>query len=111
MKPENLFKLRRIEATLRSTGKAAAIYRADDIATVIVEETGEAGLSAEELAAIRAGKPIDAIKMVRNRKATPGGALFGLKEAKEFVEDAGQKLGLFDPNPPPGGPRWKVPKR
>ncbi len=105
MKPESILKLKRIENTLRAAGKPAAAYLADDIAQLLADETGEEGLTAEELAYIHSGNPIGAIKKVRARKSV-GGVLFGLREAKDFVEAAGQKLGLYCPNAPADLSRW-----
>lgn len=107
MKIENLTRLRRIERTLRDTGKPVAIYLADDLAEVVMNETGTEGLTTEELAAIRSGSPILAIKMVRARKSA-GSTLFGLKEAKDFVEAAAEKMGYYRPGTglPFGKNRW-----
>lgn len=106
-RPEDLLKLRRVEGTLRATGAVAAAHLADDIHLLIDAETGSdsAGLAPEELLAIKVGRPIDAIKMVRARKGV-GSALFGLKEAKDFVEAAGEKLGYFRREAPNFGNRW-----
>jgi ribosomal protein L7/L12 len=100
MKPETIYRLRRIEQTLRTTGTPMSTYLADDISTIISDEGGSP-LTAVEIENIRAGRPIETIKMVRGRKN------IGLKDAKDLVEAEAEKLGLFNPNAAPGTPRWK----
>lgn len=106
MTPDHIQKIRRVEQTLRAAGTPMAKHLADDLAEVLIGEMGSEGLAAEELAAIKAGRPIDAIKMVLERKKAINYS-FGLKKAKDFVEQAAQRLGFFNPNVPAGSPRWK----
>ncbi len=105
MKAENFDRLRRIQDTLRATGKPMAKYLADDIAEVLRDEGGD-GLTSAEATMLARGDFVGAIKSVRNRKTTASGAMFGLVEAKAFVESAGERMGFYDPNPPAGKGHW-----
>jgi ribosomal protein L7/L12 len=81
MKPVTLDKLRSIHKLL---GEVIA-YESD-------ETNPSTGLTAEETDLMETGSVIYAIKAVRNRLG------IGLKEAKEVVERAGDKMGLRVPD-------------
>lgn len=108
MKTPNVERMNRIVAVLRETGKPMAKYLADELNAILVDEGADIidglhyGLiTTAERDLIQAGKIIHAIKSVRARTS------MGLKDAKEAVEAAGQKMGLYDPNST-GFSRWSV---
>lgn len=91
MKPETAETLRRIAATLAKYNDPGLQFLGDSIVVALNADSGDFGLSSVEADYLRTGAFINAIKEYRARTGA------SMKDAKEFVEAAGQNMGLWDP--------------
>jgi hypothetical protein len=93
MTNENFSKLTRVRKLL-AKGSPMAQYLGDELQEILSSEGDPCfGLEPAEAAMLRNGRVYVCIKSVRARKMKLDTA-FGLKEAKELVENAGDKMGL-----------------